>query len=56
MTHNGKRINIGYFKDKEAAARAYDAKALEMHGEFAWTNFPREGLTNGGTPLVDGAA
>lgn len=37
-----KRIHIGYFKTAEAAARAYDAKAKELHGEFARLNFPNE--------------
>lgn len=34
----GKRIFIGTFKDKLEAAKAYDTKALELHGEFALTN------------------
>jgi hypothetical protein len=36
-----KRIYLGYFSDKNAAARAYDAAALEHFGEFAALNFPR---------------
>ena len=35
---NGK-LKSGYYKTKEAAARAYDAAAREMHGEFARLNF-----------------
>lgn len=31
---------IGYFVSKEDAARAYDSKASELFGEFAWLNFP----------------
>lgn len=31
---------IGYFESKEDAAKAYDAKIRELHGEFALTNFP----------------
>jgi hypothetical protein len=31
---------IGGFATAEAAARAYDAMAIELHGEFAWLNFP----------------
>lgn len=36
---NGKRVTIGYFRSDEDAARAYDAKAREVFGEFARTNF-----------------
>lgn len=37
---NGQLRSVGYFKDEEAAARAYDAAARAAHGEFAWLNFP----------------
>jgi hypothetical protein len=37
---HGKHLFIGNFKDKIPAARAYDRKAIELFGEFAYTNFP----------------
>lgn len=39
---NKKETHIGYFTDVVEAAKAYDRKAIELHGEFAYTNFPRE--------------
>lgn len=36
---DGRTIHIGNFEDPKEAARAYDAKARELHGEFARTNF-----------------
>jgi hypothetical protein len=38
ITHNRKMIHIGMFKTAEEAARAYDAKAVELFGEYALTN------------------
>lgn len=34
----GKHINIGRYKEKNAAAMAYNDKALELFGEFAFLN------------------
>ena len=36
----GKIYHLGYFTDEIAAARAYDKKAAELHGQFACLNFP----------------
>ena len=35
----GKR-SLGHYDNEQDAARAYDAAAVEMHGEFATLNFP----------------
>ncbi len=40
IVHHGRRIHLGYFKDKIEAARVYDAAAKEYFGQFARTNFP----------------
>jgi len=37
---NRRRIHLGYFRDKRAAARAYDAAARIHFGEYAVLNFP----------------
>lgn len=37
-----KKIHIGVFASEEMAARAYDAKAKELFGEYAVLNFPEE--------------
>ncbi len=37
---NNKTHYLGYFSDEIEAARAYDKRAKELHGEFACLNFP----------------
>lgn len=42
IVDDGRKIHIGRFATAEEAARAYDKKAIELHGEFASLNFPDE--------------
>jgi hypothetical protein len=38
--HDGQEHELGLFDDEIQAALARDQKALELHGEFAYLNFP----------------
>lgn len=42
VVFEGKTVWLGHFDDEVAAARAYDAKAVELFGEFACLNFPED--------------
>lgn len=39
ISYNKKQIYIGWYKDETEAAQAYDKKAVELHGIYAYTNF-----------------
>jgi hypothetical protein len=39
ITFENKTYHLGYFTNETAAARAYDEKAAELHGQFASLNF-----------------
>lgn len=38
INKGGRRFSLGHFQTKEAAARAYNEKALELFGEYATLN------------------
>jgi len=42
IRYRGKTIFIGIFDDEVEAAKARDRKAWELHGEFAYLNFPED--------------
>jgi len=46
VTFKGKVYYLGRYDSAIEAAKAYDKKAIELMGEFAWTNFPRQALAD----------
>jgi hypothetical protein len=42
LKHKGKTYRMGEFDDPVEAPWARDRKAVELHGEYAWLNLPRE--------------
>ena len=38
IVYKGRQYKLGQYRDPADAARAYDAKAIEFHGEYARTN------------------
>jgi len=41
IKHDGKVVTVGHFASELEAAKAYDARATAVFGEFANLNFPR---------------
>jgi hypothetical protein len=42
IMHLGKDLHLGFFRSQVRAAKAYDDKAKELFGEFAYPNFPHQ--------------
>jgi hypothetical protein len=39
ITHNGRNHNLGLYASEKEVAMAYDKRAKEFYGEFAYLNF-----------------
>jgi hypothetical protein len=42
IMYRGRNCHLGLFEDEVEAAKARDRKAWELHGEFAYLNFPED--------------
>ena len=50
IKRDGRMIYLGLYDTPEAAARAYDAAAVEAWGEYARPNFPADATISGPSP------
>ena len=42
ISYKGKKFNLGYFESEEEAAKTYDKRTIEFHGNNTKLNFPYE--------------
>ena|SRR3990167_768199 len=50
--HGGKTHHLGWFSNKEDAARAYDVAAVRFSGPYATLNFPSESIGTQEDPMT----